>query len=118
MPTPAVLTPRSTRPVAPAGEEANHAAAPWVALAALRHAGAARRAAALPVAPLHHAAAQAIRVDPLTLPRRGPGLTPRGRNVALNCTDEPLVGWWSCSRFSELFNDRAEICSATGTFEP
>ena len=91
MPPPAVLTPRSTRPVAPAGEEANHAAAPWVALAALRHAGAARRAAALPVAPLHHAAAQAIRADPLTLPRsrRGLGPTPRARNVAL--TYEPLV---------------------------
>ena len=75
----------------PAGEEANHAAAPWVALAALRHAGAARRAAALPVAPLHHAAAQAIRADPLTLPGRGPGPTPCARSVALNCTDEPLV---------------------------
>ena len=91
MPRPPCSRPVRPGPVAPAGEEANHAAAPWVALAALRHAGAARRATALPVAPLHHAAAQAIRVDPLTLPRRGPGLTPRARNVALNCTDEPLV---------------------------
>ena len=90
-PPPPCSRPVRPGPVAPAGEEANHAAAPWVALAALRHAGAARRATALPVAPLHHAAAQAIRVDPLTLPRRGPGLTPRARNVALNCTDEPLV---------------------------
>ena len=72
----------------PAGEEANHAAAPWVALAALRHAGAGRGTVALPVALLHHAAAQVPRTASFTSrrSRRGPGPTTSARNVALNCT--------------------------------